>query len=84
MAFCYPETMSPEDLLAEAWPYLDLAPLDRSRLIHAVCGTAMRQWLSLPAERRLRWPPEPGSHGEVILRRWAEEFRERAALGSRR
>lgn len=76
--------MSSEDLLREAWPYLDLTSEDRSRLIHAVCLTAMRQWLALPEDRRLRWPPEPGPHGEVILRRWAEEFRERAAADTKR
>ncbi len=71
--------MRPEELLEEAWPYLDLSPEDRGRLMHAVCATSMRQWLSLPEEKRLRRPPEPGTHGEAILRRWAEEFRERSA-----
>ena len=82
--FWYPEIMSPEDLLLEAWPYFHMTPDERDRLIHSVCGTAMRQWLSLPEDRRLRWPPEPGPQGEEILRRWAEEFRDRNSPRSRR
>lgn len=67
----------PERLLEDLWPYFDLAPEERSRMIHSVCETAMRQWRALPDEERLRWPPEPGPEGEAILRRWAREFRER-------
>lgn len=75
--------MSAEDLLQEAWPYLDLTPEDRGHMIHSVCGTAMRQWLHLPESQRLRWPPEPGPQGEAIFRRWAEAFRDRITSRTR-
>jgi hypothetical protein len=72
---------SPEALLEDCWRYLDMSPQERDRESQAVCRMAMRQWLELPEERRVRWPPEPGPDGELILRRWAREFRERRAAG---
>jgi hypothetical protein len=67
----------PEAMLEDCWRYLGMTPEERDRELRAVCRTAMRQWLELPEERRVRWPPEPGPLGEEILRRWAKEFRER-------
>ena len=67
----------PEAMLVDCWRYLEMTAEERDRELSAVCRTAMRQWLALPEERRVRWPPEPGGAGEEILRRWAREFRER-------
>jgi hypothetical protein len=69
----------PEAMLEDYWRFFDMTPEERDREMQALCRTAMRQWLALPEDRRVRWPPEPGPHAEEILRRWAREFRERRA-----
>ena len=68
---------TPDVLLDQYERYIDMTPEQRDREIQLVCRTAMNQWLALPADKRIRWPLEPGPAGEEILRRWMEEFRAR-------
>ncbi|MBI3271832.1 MAG: hypothetical protein HYZ53_22765 [Planctomycetes bacterium] len=72
-----PPRMSPEELLEQYGRYIGMTPERRDREIQLVCRTAMNQWLALPPQQRVRWPPEPGPEGDVILRRWMEDLRGR-------
>lgn len=64
-------------MLEDYWRYFRMTPEERDRELQVLCRMAMRQWLALPEDRQIRWPPEPGPHAEQVLRRWAREFHER-------
>ncbi len=67
----------PEAVLEDYWRFFDMTPEERDQELHMLCRMAKRQWLALPDDERIRWPPEPGPHAEEVLHRWSREFRER-------
>lgn len=71
--------MTPEQVLAEIWPYLDLSPEERDRRSQELCKIARAEWRALSAgerARRRRNEEFEKRLGYGILRRWAREFHE--------